>query len=79
MIVIVNILSGPTQPLAVGVTVIVATIGFKVVFKPVNDGISPFPPANKPIEGVSFVHKNVVPGVALTYVITAVVVLAHNT
>ena len=37
-----------------GVTVIVATTGFDVIFSPVNDGISPFPAANKPTEGVSF-------------------------
>ena len=75
----VNVLSGPTQPLAVGITVMVATTGFEVVFNPVNEAISPFPVAAKPIEGLSFVHEKVVPGVALVKFIALVVALAHKT
>ena len=75
----VNVLSGPTQPLAVGVTVMVATTGFEVVFNPVNEAISPLPEAAKPIEGVLLVHEKVVPAVALVKAIVLVVVLAHST
>ena len=66
--------------LPVGVTVMVATTGFEVVFNPVNEVISPLPFAARPIEGVSlFTQEKVVPGVALVKVIALVAVLAHNT
>ena len=55
----------PGQPLADGVTVIVAVTGFAVLFVPVNDGVFPIPLAASPIEGVEFVHAKVVPGVVL--------------
>ena len=56
----VNVLEDPMQLLPpfkkVGVTVIVATIGFMVLFIGVNTGILPVPEAASPIPNVSFVH-----------------------
>ena len=61
----VNVLSGPSHPFAVGVTVMVAITGAVVVFSPVNEAMSPVPEAPKPMDGVSFVQENVTPGVEL--------------
>jgi hypothetical protein len=56
--VIVNVSAGPGHPLAVGVTVIVATTGDAPVFTAVNDGIvEPVPLATKPIEVVLFAQE----------------------
>ena len=78
--VIVKVLSGPIQPFGpVGVTVIVATTGPAVAFKPVNEAIFPVPVAANPIDGVSFVQANVVPAVALVKVTAVVAVLAQST
>ncbi len=55
----------PGQPLAAGVTVIVAVTGSAVLFVPVNAGVSPVPLAARPIVGSEFVHANVAPGVVL--------------
>ena len=68
----------PGQPLAVGVTVIVAATGFAVVFVPVNDGVLPVPLAERPIEGVEFVHANVVPGVVLVNTPAATFAVLHT-
>ena len=57
----VNVNGVPAQPLAVGVTVIVAITGVVVRFVAVNEGILPVPLALKPIVGSLFVHANVVP------------------
>lgn len=55
----------PAQPLAVGVTVIVATTGVVLVLTAANEAIGPDPDAGIPIEGLSLVHVNVVPVVVL--------------
>ena len=47
----------PTHPLAVGVTVIVATSVVAPVFVAVNDSISPDPLAANPIDVLSFVQS----------------------
>jgi hypothetical protein len=52
--VIVQVFDAPTQPFAVGVTVMVAKIGLEVAFVPVKAAISPEPLAAKPILGLSF-------------------------
>jgi len=54
--VMVKLLGVPTQPLAVGVTVIVATTGVVPVLTAVNTGMSPLPVAAKPIAGLLFVQ-----------------------
>ena len=54
--VIVNSNGVPTQPLAVGVTVIVATTVAVVLLVAVKDGIFPVPLAPKPMDGVSLTH-----------------------
>jgi len=46
----------PAQPLAVGVTVIVADIGVVPVLVAVNKAILPVPLEPKPIAGFEFVH-----------------------
>ena len=55
----------PGQPLAVGVTVIVAITGSAVLFVPVNAGVSPMPLAARPIEASELFQSNVAPGVVL--------------
>ena len=57
----------PGQPLAVGVTVIVAVTGFAVLFIPVKDGVLPVPLAARPIEASELIQSNVAPGVVLVY------------
>jgi hypothetical protein len=71
--VIVNVKGVPTQALAVGVTVIVATTGVVPGFVAVNTGIPPVPLAASPIDGSLFVQANVVPATGLVKA-TAVVV-----
>jgi hypothetical protein len=67
--VIVKVSGVPTQLLAVGVTVIVATTGAVPVFKAVNDGKLPLPEATSPIVGSLFVQVYVVPETRLVKVI----------
>ncbi len=55
----------PGQPLAVGVTVIVAITGSAELFVPVNAGVSPIPLAESPILASELIHSNVAPGVVL--------------
>ena len=55
----------PGQPLAVGVTVIVAITGSAVLFVPVNAGVSPVPLAARPIPESELIQSNVAPGVVL--------------
>jgi len=59
--VIVNVFDDPIQPLAFGVTVIMAIIGVKPLFTVVNEAIFPLPLPAKPIVGLSFVQSKVVP------------------
>ena len=56
-----NVIVGPGQPLAIGVTVIVATSGALVVFVAMKLGISPEPAGASPIAGVSLVQLYIVP------------------
>ncbi len=48
----------PTQPVALGTTVMLAVTGVMPVLIAVNEGISPLPLPAKPIEVLSFVHTN---------------------
>jgi hypothetical protein len=59
--VIVKDWEGPAQPLAEGVTVIVAVTGTLVLLMTVKALMSPLPLAARPMEGVLFVHAKVVP------------------
>ena len=59
--VIVNVLANPVQLLAEGVTVIIAIIGFAVLFNATKDGILPLPVLARPIVLLSFVHVKLVP------------------
>jgi hypothetical protein len=59
--VMVNVLGVPVQPIAAGVTVIVAVIGEVVAFAAVNEGTLPEPFAASPIAVLLFVQVNVVP------------------
>jgi len=52
----VKLLGVPAQPLADGVTVMVATIGVVPVLMAVNTGIFPFPLPARPIAGLLLVH-----------------------
>jgi D-ribose pyranose/furanose isomerase RbsD len=61
-----------------GVTVIVATTGVVPALVAVNDAILPVPEAARPIEGVLFVHENVVPETALVKVTATVGLLLHT-
>jgi len=53
------------QPLAVGVTVIVAITVDVPVLVAVNEGMLPVPFAARPMEGVLFTHAKVVPDTGL--------------
>lgn len=53
---IVKVIGVPAQPLADGVTKMVATTGAVPLLTAVNDGRFPFPLAAKPIDGVLFVQ-----------------------
>ena len=59
--VIVNEMGAPVQPLADGVTVMVATTAVVPVLVAVKDTIFPVPLAASPIEGVLLLQENVVP------------------
>ena len=76
--VIVKLRVGPTQPLAVGVTVIVATTGAPVGLYATKLAILPTPLAAKPIEVLSLVHVKLVPAVVLPKVTAAVAVPLHT-
>ena len=66
-------LSGvPTQPLAVGVTVMVATSVEVVLLVATKEAMFPFPLAAKPIEGLLFDQLKVVPATGLLRLIAAV-------
>ena len=76
--VMVNVVGVPAQPLAVGVTVIVAVTGELVVFVAVKAAILPVPLAARPIDVLLFVQLNVVPATAPVKVIAVVVAPLHN-
>jgi len=59
--VIVNVCGVPGQPLAVGVTVMVAVTGAAVALVAVNDAMLPEPLAARPMAVLLFVQVNVVP------------------
>jgi len=69
----VNTIDVPVHPLAVGVTVIVATTGAVPVLVAVNEGISPVPLVARPMDAALFVHANVVPDTGPLKTIAAVV------
>lgn len=75
---IVKLCEGPGQPLAEGVTVMVAITGALVVFVAVNDGIFPLPLAAKPMEVLLFVQLNPVPLTAPVKFIALVIALLHK-
>ena len=54
--VIVNVMGVPTQPLADGVTVIVAITGAVPALVAVNEAILPLPAAARPMDGVVLVQ-----------------------
>ena len=78
MTVIVKVTGVPVQPLAVGVTVIVAVIGDEVALVAVNEAMLPAPLAAKPIAGLLLVQLNVVPATAPVKVIAVVVAPAQS-
>ena len=69
----VKVVGVPAQPLAVGVTVIVATTGVVPVLVAVKDAILPVPLAPSPIVGSLLVHAKVVPASGLVKVMADVV------
>ena len=58
--VMVKLCAAPVQPLAVGVTVMVAVTGVVPVLMAVNDPMFPLPEAGRPMELLLFVQLNVV-------------------
>lgn len=70
--VIVNAMGVPTHAFAVGVTVMVAITGAVPGFVAVNEGITPVPVADKPMDGALLVHAKVVPATGLPKVIEVV-------
>ena len=68
----------PLQPLADGVTVIVAVFIALALFVAVNEAISPAPLAGNPIAVLLFVQLLTVPATELLKLIAEVVVLLHN-
>ena len=74
----VKLCEGPGQPLADGVTVIVAVTGALVRLTAVNEGRFPLPLAARPIEGLLFVQLKLAPLTALTKFTAFVVVPLHN-
>ena len=77
--VIVNVLGVPLQPLATGVTVIVATTGAVPALVAMKLAILPVPLAARPIEGALFVQLYTVPATAPLNVTAAVAVPLHST
>ena len=77
--VIVNVEAVPEQPLAVGVTVMVAVTGAVPLLTAVKEGILPFPAAARPMDGVLFVHAYVVPATGPLKLTAAVALLLQTT
>jgi hypothetical protein len=63
----------PTHPLAVGVTVIVATTLVVPALAAVKEGMFPVPLAPSPMDGVELTHAKVVPATGPVIVIRLVV------
>lgn len=74
----VKLCEGPGQPFADGATVIVAVTGALVVLITLNDGISPVPPAARPIEVLSLAQLKPVPLTAPVKLIALVVAPLHK-
>ena len=74
----VNICGNPVQPLAEGVTVIVAVTGVLPGLTAVKAGIFPLPLAAKPIDGLLFDQLKAVPLTDPVNVIAFVVAPLHN-
>ena len=68
----VKVCAGPSQPLADGVTVIVAVKSFSVVFVAVKAGMFPVPEAANPMEVLLFVQLYTTPATAFPVKFTAV-------
>ena len=71
--VMVNEMGGPTQPLAVGVIVMVAITVVMPELVAVKDGIFPVPLAASPMDGVLLTHAKVEPDTGPEMVINVVV------
>ena len=54
--VMLKLLALPAQPLATGVTVILAVTGTPLILLAMKEGILPVPLAERPMDGLSFVH-----------------------
>ena len=74
----VNVFGVPTQPLALGVIVIVDVTGAVPALVAVNVAISPLPFAAKPMLASEFVHPKVVPATGLVKLTAVVDVPLHN-
>ena len=79
LMVILKLMGGPGQPLAVPVTVIVATIGVLPVLIAAKAGNTPVPEAGSPIAGFELVQLNVVPATTLVKEMALVVALWQYT
>ena len=77
--VIVNVLAGPGQPLAIAVTVTVAVISVFVLLIAVNGMISPEPVAANPIAVLSLIQLNEEPFTGPVNPIAAVKAPLHTT
>ena len=75
---IVNVFGMPTQPFAVGVTVIVAVTGALPVLVAVKEAMFPLPAAAKPMEVVLLVQAYVVPAPGLLKVPAVVAPPLHK-
>ena len=74
----VNVWGKPVQPLADGVTVMVAVTGAVPVFTAVKAGIFPLPLAARPMEGAVLVQLYALPATAPVNDIAFVVAPLHN-
>jgi hypothetical protein len=74
----VYVLATPGQPLAVGVTVIVATILAAVALVATKLGVFPVPEAPNPIAVLLFVHAKVAPVVKLVKLLAGIVNPLHS-
>jgi hypothetical protein len=74
----VKVMAVPGQPLAVGVTVMVADIGLLVELVAVNDAMFPLPLAASPMEVLLFVQLKVVPATGPEKVMALVLLALQN-
>jgi hypothetical protein len=75
----VKLTGAPVQPLAEGVTVIVAVTGVLVLLVAVKEAMLPLPLAASPMEGVLFAHAKVVPATSPVKVTNAVAAVLQTT